>query len=46
MIKKIAVLVTDHFEDSEYTEPVQAFMEKGFEVTTIEREARQERNYH
>lgn len=36
MSKKIAVLVTDHFEDSEYTEPVQAFKEKGYEVTAIE----------
>ncbi|WP_160724124.1 type 1 glutamine amidotransferase domain-containing protein [Bacillus sp. USDA818B3_A] len=38
MSKKIAVVVTDHFEDSEYTEPVQAFNERGFEVTAIEME--------
>lgn len=38
MNKKIAVLVTDYFEDSEYTEPVQSFREKGHEVTAIERE--------
>jgi protease I len=36
MSKKIAVLVTDHVEDSEFTEPVQAFKEKGHKVTTIE----------
>ena len=35
--KKIAVLVTNHFEDSEYAEPVQAFKE-GNEVTAIEME--------
>lgn len=38
MSKKIAVLVTDHFEDSEYSEPAQAFKEKGHELTTIEME--------
>lgn len=38
MGKRIAVVVTDHFEDSEYTEPVQAFKEKGHEVTVIEME--------
>ncbi|WP_066320241.1 type 1 glutamine amidotransferase domain-containing protein [Bacillus sp. FJAT-29814] len=38
MSKKIAVLVTDYFEDSEYTEPVKSFKEKGHEVTTIEKE--------
>ncbi len=36
--KKIAVLVTDYFEDSEYTEPVKSFKEKGHEITTIEME--------
>ncbi|MFC0023580.1 type 1 glutamine amidotransferase domain-containing protein [Neobacillus cucumis] len=36
MSKKIAVLVTDHFEDSEYSEPVQAFKEQGHEITAIE----------
>ncbi len=38
MSKKIAVLVTDHFEDSEYTEPIQSFKEKGHKITTIEME--------
>jgi protease I len=38
MSKKIAVLITDHFEDSEYTEPVKSFKEKGHIVTTIEME--------
>jgi protease I len=28
MSKKNVVLVTDHFEDSEYTEPVRAFKKK------------------
>lgn len=28
---KIAVIVTDMFEDSEYTEPVRAFLEAGQE---------------
>ncbi|AZU60648.1 type 1 glutamine amidotransferase domain-containing protein [Neobacillus mesonae] len=36
MSKKIAVLVTDYFEDSEYTEPVHAFKEKNHEVSAIE----------
>ncbi|MBY0145095.1 type 1 glutamine amidotransferase domain-containing protein [Neobacillus niacini] len=38
MNKKIAVLVTNDFEDSEYAEPVQAFKENGHEVTVIEME--------
>lgn len=38
MSKKIAVLVTNDFEDSEYTVPVQAFNEKGHEVIIIEME--------
>jgi protease I len=38
MDKKIAVLVTNEFEDSEYVTPVQAFKEKGNEVTLIEME--------
>lgn len=37
--KKIAVLVTDMVEDSEYTEPVHAFKEAGHEVINIEKEA-------
>ncbi|OCA82770.1 type 1 glutamine amidotransferase domain-containing protein [Pseudobacillus wudalianchiensis] len=39
MSKKIAVLVTDMVEDSEYTEPVNAFKEAGHEVVNIEKEA-------
>lgn len=35
MAKKIAVILTDLFEDSEYTEPVNAFQAKGHEVITI-----------
>lgn len=38
MSKKIAVLLTNDFEDSEYVEPVQAFKEKGHEVIIIEME--------
>ncbi|MBS4218423.1 type 1 glutamine amidotransferase [Bacillus sp. FJAT-49711] len=38
MSKKIAVLVTNDFEDSEYTEPVKSFKEKGHAVITIEME--------
>lgn len=38
MSKKIAILVTNHFEDSEYAEPVLAFKEKGHKVTAIEME--------
>ncbi|MCM3712814.1 type 1 glutamine amidotransferase domain-containing protein [Halalkalibacter oceani] len=39
MSKKIAVVVTDLFEDSEYTEPVKAFKEAGHEIVTIEKES-------
>lgn len=35
MSKKIAVVITNLFEDSEYTEPVKAFEGDGHEVTTI-----------
>lgn len=35
MAKKIAVIVTDMFEDSEYTEPVKAFEAKGHQVINI-----------
>ncbi|GAA0366653.1 type 1 glutamine amidotransferase domain-containing protein [Bacillus horti] len=42
MSKKIAVLVTDMFEDSEYTEPVKAYKEAGHEVVNIESEAGKE----
>lgn len=38
MSKKIAILVTNQFEDSEYAVPVQAFKEKGHEITLIEME--------
>ncbi|WP_409304356.1 type 1 glutamine amidotransferase domain-containing protein [Peribacillus sp. SCS-155] len=38
MSKKIACLITDMFEDSEYTEPAKAFVEAGHTVTTIEKE--------
>ncbi|MDY6821298.1 MAG: type 1 glutamine amidotransferase domain-containing protein [Deferribacterota bacterium] len=38
-MKKIAVVVADYFEDSEYTEPVKAFKEKGYEVINISFEA-------
>ncbi|WP_370222895.1 type 1 glutamine amidotransferase domain-containing protein [Cytobacillus sp.] len=38
MSKKIACLITEMFEDSEYTEPAQAFKEAGHEVVTIEKE--------
>lgn len=33
--KKIATVITDLFEDSEYTEPAQAFKDAGHEVVTI-----------
>ncbi|MGO2696197.1 type 1 glutamine amidotransferase domain-containing protein [Bavariicoccus seileri] len=36
MSKKVAVLVTDLFEDSEFTEPVKALEEAGHEITTID----------
>ncbi|OCA83107.1 protease [Bacillus sp. FJAT-27225] len=35
MSKKIACLITDMFEDSEYTEPAKAYVEAGHEVLTI-----------
>ncbi|WP_315906433.1 type 1 glutamine amidotransferase domain-containing protein [Priestia koreensis] len=38
MSKKIAVLLTDHFEDSEYTEPAKGLKEAGHELTVIEME--------
>ena len=34
-MKEIAVIITDYFEDSEYTEPVKAFKEKGHKITHI-----------
>ena len=39
MMAKIATLITDMFEDVEYTEPTKAFNEAGHEVFTIEKEA-------
>lgn len=39
MSKKIAVLITDMFEDVEYTEPAKAFQEAGHELINIEKEA-------
>ncbi|SFB08791.1 MULTISPECIES: type 1 glutamine amidotransferase domain-containing protein [unclassified Bacillus (in: firmicutes)] len=38
MSKKIACLVTNMFEDSEYSEPAKAFQEAGHQVVTIEKE--------
>jgi len=39
---KIATVITNLFEDSEYTEPAKAFKEAGHEVVTIEKEAGKE----
>ncbi|GKV68306.1 general stress protein 18 [Sporosarcina sp. NCCP-2716] len=39
---KIATVLTDMFEDSEYTEPAKAFKDAGHEVVTIEKEAGKE----
>ncbi len=39
MGKKIAAILTDWFEDSEYTEPVKAFRDKGHEVINVGLEA-------
>jgi protease I len=36
---KIATVITDMFEDVEYTDPAKAFKEAGHEITTIEMEA-------
>ncbi|BBP87852.1 hypothetical protein BsIDN1_14700 [Bacillus safensis] len=38
MGKKIAVVLTDYFEDVEFTEPAKAFKDAGHEVTVIENE--------
>lgn len=38
-LAKIATVITDMFEDSEYTEPAKAFKDAGHEVITIEKEA-------
>ena len=39
MGKKIAVLITDEFEDSEFTSPADEFRKAGHEVITIEKQA-------
>ncbi|MDR7343527.1 MAG: type 1 glutamine amidotransferase domain-containing protein [Pantoea sp.] len=39
MSKKIAVLITDEFEDSEFTSPAEAYTKAGHDVVTIEMEA-------
>ncbi|MBS4193504.1 type 1 glutamine amidotransferase domain-containing protein [Lederbergia citri] len=39
---KIATLITNMFEDSEYTEPAKAFQDAGHEVVTIEKESGKE----
>jgi len=36
---RIAVIIADMFEDSEYTEPVKAFMEAGHKIEHIGLEA-------
>ncbi|MGD6900382.1 type 1 glutamine amidotransferase domain-containing protein [Bacillus infantis] len=38
-LTKIACLITEMFEDVEYTDPAKAFKEAGHEITTIEKEA-------
>ncbi|MPQ26905.1 type 1 glutamine amidotransferase domain-containing protein [Bacillus paralicheniformis] len=38
MSKKIAVVLTDYFEDSEYTEPAKAFKDAGHQLMVIEKE--------
>src|SRR5690625_1902690 len=38
MGKKIATLITDLFEDVEYTEPAAAFKDAGHEIINIEKE--------
>ena len=35
MGKKIAVVLTDYFEDVEFTEPAKAFKDAGHEITVI-----------
>ena len=39
MSKKIAVLITDEFEDSEFTSPAEAYTKAGHQVVTIEKKA-------
>lgn len=38
-MSKIAAVITDYFEDSEFTQPAEAFREAGHEVITIGTEA-------
>ena len=38
-MSKVAVIITDLFEDSEYTEPAKAFLDAGHELVHIELEA-------
>lgn len=38
-MRKIAVIIDNYFEDSEYTEPVNAFKEKGHEIVHVGLEA-------
>ena len=38
MSKKIAVLITDDFEDSEFTSPADAYRLAGHKVVTIEKQ--------
>lgn len=42
MGKKIATLITDMFEDVEFTDPAKAFKEAGHEVITIEKKSGQQ----
>lgn len=39
MSKKIAVLITDEFEDVEFTSPAQTYLQAGHQVVTIEKKA-------
>jgi protease I len=39
MGKKIAVLITDGFEDAEYTSPAQTYQKAGHQVVTIDKKA-------
>ncbi|HEY0207603.1 type 1 glutamine amidotransferase domain-containing protein [Acerihabitans sp.] len=39
MSKKIAVLITDEFEDAEFTSPAQTYQQAGHQVITIEKKA-------
>ncbi|OON39169.1 protease [Izhakiella australiensis] len=39
MSKTIAVLITDEFEDSEFTSPAEAYRDAGYKVVTIEKQA-------